>query len=353
MKRYLTVLALTATIINACKKEETTVIHDPNPVDTSFRPVQPGGNTKKSRLLLITPPGSFVSKDSAWPNGDGHTYLLESNTFPITANNAALIFPGAAFKGSTVTDGIFTPLTGYTYKPASVGATLTYTNASTLMDPPSASATQLFLKRFFQGNATYPSNGISWGISGDLYYDRIQVAYADQSPVPTGATDSTGGGFYMSYEQRLYSVYMDIPKDGQLFTTPVSEATAQDNPLYVSDIKYGRRGILVFTLKYSTPFDLAALRIIAGKASRHEGMTGAEMLLLGRTNIRYYAQHEGTGGIMTAQTLDLPALQQVFASLQQLRGATAENPGAAIAFSLSNLKTHALTPMNSRIDVQE
>ncbi|WP_160714258.1 hypothetical protein [Chitinophaga solisilvae] len=332
MKKNLLLLGVLFTGMLACKKNDTRIntggLPDNQP-DTS--------GIKHTGVFVLYPYGADIRKDSIWPDKKGHSLLIETVMQPVVPANADKIFPGAVLKGNSIEGGNYVPLTGYTYKPQSI---VIGTNINTLLlttDAPGPDAVRAYIKNVLRGTDA-GSRVMKSDISGVETFSSILVSLNGKPDATQIETFNIAGGVCFSFETQLFTLTTEIPKDGQLFTTPLSEASRKENPLYVASVTYGRRAALLVTSRSKNPEDLVRLRTAAVKVSTGEEISYAEADMLEKAFIRYYYKDETTGHDMEVKDIKgLYALREVMAGFQELKMLSPDKPGTPIGFRMRSL----------------
>ncbi|WP_160714257.1 hypothetical protein [Chitinophaga solisilvae] len=334
MKRNLLLLSVLFSGMVACKKNDATV----NPAPGGIPDDQPDtSGIRQAGVFVLYPIGTDIQKDSIWPDKKGHSIFIETLALPVVPINVDKVFPGAVLKGNSIESGNYVSLTGYTYKPQAVVMSTDINALPLTTDAPGPDVTKAYIKNVLKGNNS-GSRVMLAGISGAEKFSKILVSLNGKPDHTQIETFDISGGVCFNYDIELFSLTIDIPRDGEFFTTPLSETSKKENPVYVASVTYGRRAALLVTSRSKNPEDLVRLRTAAVKVSRKEDISNNEADMLEKAFIRYYYKDETTGNDMAVREIKgLKELREIITGFQQLAVLSPDKPGTPITFRTRSL----------------
>ncbi|WP_448104411.1 thiol-activated cytolysin family protein [Pedobacter panaciterrae] len=265
MIRYFILLLLLSSTFIACKKAEKTESLVP-PTVTPPVTEEPKVSAKAFKIDSIR---SAVNKnawyavvsDSVWADSAGISFKVQTAedfrdgalSFLGLVNNN--IFPGALLQGDSMENLLYKPFVFTVYKQNP----LVIYSTSPSFDPfmttliPSLAGSNDFIKNSLKANGkqvdgfTY-SNGTEF-----RNYSEISITTGknwDFSQLVIKKANDKGNikkktGFFVNYELSLFNIAVDFPaSEHRIFEAGVDPALISGNPVYVSNVTYGRSAII-------------------------------------------------------------------------------------------------------------
>jgi len=227
------------------------------------------------------------------------TRASSHESYEITPLSVGNIFPGSVLNGVKINEGGYAPVgIGQWVKDVTISYSLPIMPQTIKLSKSSLSVAIL--------NAVGDKN-FTGQQSQKLTYKMKQFSYYNELKLVFGSNLKSLGGIFtvdvdlqkdkttaksalfIDFSQTYFSVYMDYPEDGNIFK---DEATRNkflnQNPVYVSTVNYGRKGILLVESEYSYEETSLAIRA-AFKAKVVSGsldLTQNEKKILERANIQ-------------------------------------------------------------------
>lgn len=105
------------------------------------------------------------------------------------------------------------------------------------------------------------SQVISYKMKGFTYYNEVKLAFGANvnvaglfnfnTQINSGKTELKTG-LFIDFSQVYFNVAMDIPDDGNIYKDEtIRQKYLSKNPVYISSVNYGRKGIMVVESNYS------------------------------------------------------------------------------------------------------
>lgn len=369
--KVLLLVGLSATALFSCKKndKETAAVPQEKPL-FAFSKLE----KFPSKVVNLTTTNAASLKDikdqaklnativdeTLWPGGNGKTLVVETKEQVVLDEFADQVYPGAIFTGPSVASGDFTPVTGYTKKPITVGLSLVGKSVTGTIPSPSWTSTQDFLSNsLLAGFSGKQLASFSFDMNQFTDYNEMKLTFGANVSVSSVLSIGINGkstkikkkfGLTAKFLQKNFTMNMDIPKDGQLIDGTIDPTfLGKYSPVYVNSITYGRLGIVVIesddnyeelSLAFKAAFNIG---VVKGDV----GVTLDQKAIINRASIKVYlVGGKGETGVQTINGYD-DFKQHI------LKGGefTADDPGVPIFFRLRYLSDHSLYKTKFNIDL--
>jgi len=280
----------------------------------------------------------------------------QSSSITVMDNNYDLVYLGAILKGKEIIDSVrFNPVSGYTKLPIRISSSLAGSTSRTITLPRLSTFRQATRDLL---NAT-PSIGQE--IASFHYYSRPFSDYSELrqefgynvktrslfSSTNTLVIDQLTAirkknGLVVGFELVNFTIDMSLPKATEL----VDDATLKnlvakgDQPVYISSISFGQKGIMAIETDYSLEETSRAFEKVTKKIFKKssESLTTTEIEIINNSTIRVFLVGGSNAGAVTQVT----GYDSFNAYIQDIGAFTAANPGFPISFRCRNLSDFSL-----------
>ncbi len=350
-------LSIALISVAACSSsvEDLGVVGDPDAIDAYIRGLP----------YLPTQEPGVAEGDRSAPAREGDYQCTSQNLSETRqfdrivayAANSDSLWPGAIVAGESVYSGLFAQV-GFERRPLTVSVSL-----ENLVGAKSAELTHPSLASYREALAGILDAEINGATPANIYSEIEQVHSEEQLALALGAEVSwlgsaasikasfdfqqqdTRSRYLVKYTQAYYTVDLDAPARPSDFFDPgvtlddVKERVGADNPpLYVGSITYGRMVVFTFESEYSAEEMNAALEFAyAGGVDVSGNVSVTYKDIISKSKITAFILG-GSGG-EAARTID--SYEALIDFIKEGGNYSRESPGAPIAYKLNYLSDNS------------
>lgn len=297
-----------------------------------------------------------------------YTETAQFDEFVSFQPNSATLWPGVVVQGRDAQNGLLTPV-GADLAPVTFSLSLENIQASPVGEMPEPS-----LSSFREARNEILSQGVTGATPASLDFEIVQVNSESQLSVALGANVSWPGGpdiaasfsfdsssaktkVLVNFTQAYYTVDVDTPKkpsdffaDGTTVEDLEPYVSADNPPLYVQSITYGRRVIFSIQTERSASEVKAALEasyqgVVAGGGVN---VSAEHREVLEQSTIRAFV----LGGSGDEATGAINGFEGLIEYIESGGSYSQDSPGAPIAYKLAYLD-NAVTKLAFTTDYAE
>lgn len=275
---------------------------------------------------------------------------------------------GSLIKGNSIASVEMIPLSerlgDYESKPISASISLPLKTVTGIYNPTELRTSE-FYSRLLTANAMPNAQkaSFSYNIQEFTYYDELKTVFGSNSKVGAlffGSTSTTTNGtmkiskatgLVAKFTQKNFSLEMDDPENGELYSNLNLNALGGHWPAYISGITYGSTGIL--TIESAEDQEVVnntykkAFSVLGGLVSGGSNLTEAEKSTINRSTMKiYFVGPNGAESIKSIFSFD-----ELAAYINKGANFSPQTPGVPISFKMKSLPDNKPLISNFKIDL--
>ncbi|WP_443937371.1 thiol-activated cytolysin family protein [Pedobacter sp. MW01-1-1] len=282
---------------------------------------------------------------------------VESSSFTVMDDNAEAVYLGSILSGKQLVDlSEFNPIVNYQKLPIRISCSFPGSNVGGIISVPRMSSywqtiQDILRKNNFSGTQI-GSFTYNYRPFGD--YDEIRKEFGTNLSVRRLFSSSSSSltssvttikrkfGFVVSFEVENFTADISLPRRSELVNDAdfASLSTSVENPVYISSISYGQKGIIGVETDVSIEETNRAFSKVTNKIFKKttELITENEKKLISQSSVYLFL----VGGANSGRAMVINDYTSFITYVTSLGDFSASNPGYPISFRMRKLKDNTL-----------
>ena len=275
---------------------------------------------------------------------------------------------GSLIKGNSIASVDMIPLAErlgeYVSKPISASISLPLKTVTGMYNPTELRTSEFYSKLLSaNGVPGTQKSSFSYDVQDFTYYDELKTVFGSNAKVGAlfyGSTSSTtngtmkiskSSGLVAKFTQKNFSLDMDVPENGELYSNLNLNALGGYWPAYISSITYGSTGIVVIESAEDQQVVNSTFKktfsVLGGLVSGGSNLTEAEKNTVNKSTMKIY--FIGPNGAEAIKSIF--SLEELTAYIKKGSTFSPQTPGVPISFKMKSLPDNKPLISNFKIDL--